>query len=59
MEAAVQRSTLAATLGQWQRHGTLTWVLQAAKIAGGILATPTAKWLATVLLMRLMRGRRG
>jgi hypothetical protein len=58
MEAALQRRTLAATFAQWQQRGTLGWVLQAAKVAGGILATPTAKWLATVLLMRLMRGRR-
>jgi hypothetical protein len=58
MEAAVQRTTLAATFRQWQQRSTMDWVIQAAKVAGGVLATPTAKWLMTVLLMRLMRGRR-
>ncbi|HEY1898977.1 MAG TPA: hypothetical protein VGG49_04195 [Steroidobacteraceae bacterium] len=58
MEAAVQRTTLAATLGQWQQHRTLTWVLQAAKMAGGALASPTARWLLTAVVMRLIRGRR-
>jgi hypothetical protein len=59
MEAAVQRTTLAATLGQWQQRRTLTWVLDAAKMAGGVLAGPTARYLLTALLMRLLRGRIG
>ena len=59
MEAAVQRTTLAATLGQWQQRRTLTWVMDAAKMAGGVLAGPTAKYLLTALLMRLIRGRFG
>jgi hypothetical protein len=59
MEAAVQRTTLAATLGQWQQRRTLTWVLDAAKMAGGVLAGPTAKYLLTALLMRLLRSRIG
>jgi hypothetical protein len=57
MEAAVQRTTLAATLGQWQQRRTLTWVMDAAKMAGGVLAGPTAKYLLTALLMRLIRSR--
>jgi hypothetical protein len=59
MEAAVQRTTLAATLGQWQQRRTLTWVMDAAKMAGGVLAGPTAKYLLTALLMRLIRSRFG
>jgi hypothetical protein len=58
MEAAVQRTTLAATLAQWQERRTLTWVMQAAKLASGILSTPTAKWVVTALLMRLIRRQR-
>lgn len=61
VEAAVQRAQLAATFGQWQRRGTLAWVasaaMSAAKMAGGMLATPTARWVLTALLMRLIRGR--
>jgi hypothetical protein len=61
VEAAVQRAQLAATFGQWQRRGTLAWVataaMSAAKMAGGVLATPTARWVVTALLMRLIRGR--
>jgi hypothetical protein len=59
MEAAVQRTTLAATLGQWQQRRTLTWMLDAAKMAGGVLAGPTARYLLTALVMRLLRGRIG
>lgn len=59
MEAAVQRTTLAATLGQWQQRRTLTWVMDAAKMAGGVLKGPTAKYLITALVMRLIRGRFG
>ena len=61
IEAAVQRAQLAATLAQWQRRSVLNWVASAAtsaaKVAGGILATPTARWVLTALLMRLIRGR--
>lgn len=57
MEAALQRTTLAATLDEWQRRRTMTWVLEAAKVAGGLLGTPTARWVLTALLMRLLRGR--
>jgi hypothetical protein len=59
MEAAVQRTTLAATFSEWQQRRTLTWVIGAAKIAGGLLGTPTAKWLLTALLVRVIRGRFG
>jgi len=59
MEAAVQRTTLAATFGQWQQRRTLTWVMDAAKMAGGMLATPTARWLVTAILMRIVRSRFG
>jgi hypothetical protein len=59
MEAAVQRATLAATLGQWQQRRTLTWVMDAARMAGGVLAGPTARYLVTAVLMRLLRGRLG
>jgi len=59
VEAAIQRTALAATLAQWQERRTLTWVTQAVKVAGGMLTTPTAKWLLTALAMRLVRGRRG
>jgi hypothetical protein len=59
MEAAIQRTTLAATFAEWEQRRTLTWVIGAAKIAGGLLGTPTAKWLLTALLMRLIRGRIG
>jgi hypothetical protein len=57
MEAAIQRTTLAATFAEWDQHRTLTWVIGAAKIAGGLLGTPTARWLLTALLMRVIRGR--
>jgi hypothetical protein len=57
MEAAVQRATLAATFAQWEQRRTLNFVVGAAKIAGGLLAGPTAKWLLTALLMRILRGR--
>jgi hypothetical protein len=61
IQAAVQRATLAATFGQWQRRGTMAWVataaVTAAKMAGGMLATPTARWVVTALLLRLIRGR--
>jgi hypothetical protein len=57
MEAAVQRATLAATFAQWEQHRTLNFVVGAAKIAGGLLLGPTAKWLLTALLMRVLRGR--
>ncbi len=59
MQAAVQRTTLAATLGQWQQRRTLTWVLDAAKMASGVLAGPTARYVITALVMRLLRGRGG
>ena len=59
MEAAVQRTTLAATIAEWEERRTLTWVVGAAKIAGGLLAGPTARWLLTALLMRVIRGRFG
>jgi hypothetical protein len=59
MEAAVQRTTLAATFAQWEQRRTLNFVVGAAKIAGGLLVGPTAKWVLTALLMRLIRGRRG
>jgi hypothetical protein len=58
IEAAVQRAQLAATFGQWQRRGVLSWVTTAAKMASGVLTTPTARWVLTALLMRLIRGRR-
>ncbi|HEV2701976.1 MAG TPA: hypothetical protein VGV09_10125 [Steroidobacteraceae bacterium] len=61
VEAAVQRAQLAATFGQWQRRGTLAWLtttaVSAAKMAGGVLATPTARWVLATLVMRLIRGR--
>jgi hypothetical protein len=59
MEAAIQRTTLAATFAEWDQRRTLTWVIGAAKVAGGLLGTPTAKWLLTALLMRVIRGRFG
>jgi hypothetical protein len=55
MEAAVQRTTLAATFAQWEQNRTVNFVVGAAKIAGGLLAGPTAKWLLTALLMRVIR----
>jgi len=58
MEAAIQRATLAATFGQWEQRRALTWVVGAAKVAGGLLMGPTAKWLLTALLMRVVRGSR-
>ena len=58
MEAAVQRATLAAAFAQWEQHRTLNFVVGAARIAGGLLAGPTAKWLLTALLMRVLRGAR-
>jgi hypothetical protein len=58
MEAAVQRATLAATFVQWEQRRTLNWVLAAAKMAGGLLAGPTTKWLLTALLLRVLRGAR-
>jgi hypothetical protein len=61
VEAALQRAQLAATFGQWQRRTALNWVASAAttaaKVAGTMLATPTARWVVTALLMRLIRGR--
>ncbi len=57
MEAAVQRTTLAATLAEWQQRRTMTWVMEGAKVAGRMLTTPTAKWLITAFVMRLIRGR--
>ena len=59
VEAALQRTALAATLAQWQQRRALIWVMQAAKVAGGMLATPTAKWVLTALLLRLARSRPG
>jgi hypothetical protein len=56
-EAAVQRATLAATLTRLQTRPALSWLTQAAKVAGGFVATPTAKWILTALLMRVIRGR--
>jgi hypothetical protein len=58
MEAAIQRAQLAATFAQWQQRGALSWVMTAAKMAGGVLKTPTARWVLTALMMRLIRGRR-
>ncbi len=55
MEAAVQRTTLAATLLEWEQRRTMTWVMEAAKLAGGVLKTPTARWVLTALLMRFIR----
>ena len=55
MAAAVQRATLTATFAQWQQRRTLNFVVGAAKIAGSLLAGPTAKWLLTALLMRVIR----
>jgi hypothetical protein len=57
MEAAMERATLAATLDEWQQRRTMTWVMEAAKMAGGVLKTPTARWVLTALLMRIIRGR--
>jgi hypothetical protein len=31
--------------------------MEAAKMAGGVLKTPTARWVLTALLMRIIRGR--
>ena len=59
MEAAVQRATLAATLEQWQQRRTLTWVMEAARMAGGVLSGPTGRYMLTALLMRLLRRRFG
>jgi hypothetical protein len=59
MEAAVQRVTLAATFAEWEERRTLSWVFGAAKLAGGVLATPAVKWVATALLMRFVRRRFG
>jgi hypothetical protein len=60
-DAALQRAQLAATFAQWQKRGAMAWVatvaITAAKVAGGMLATPTARWVLTALLMRLLRGR--
>jgi hypothetical protein len=56
-EAAVQRATLAATLTRLQEPSVKPWVTQAAKVAGGLLLSPTAKWLLTALLVRVIRGR--
>ncbi len=58
MEAAIQRATLAATFAQWEQRSTLNWIVGAAKVAGGMLAGPTGKWLLTAVLMRLIRGKR-
>jgi len=58
MEAAIQRTQLAATFAQWQQPALMTWITTAAKMAGGMLATPTARWVLTALLLRLVRGRR-
>jgi hypothetical protein len=58
MEAAIQRTTLAATFAQWEQRRTLNFVVGAAKIAGSLLVGPTAKWLLTALLMRVIRGAR-
>jgi hypothetical protein len=57
MEAEMERTTLAATLDEWQQRRTMTWVMEAAKMAGGVLKTPTARWVLTALLMRVIRGR--
>jgi hypothetical protein len=57
VEAAMQRMTLAATFSQWHQPRALTWAVEAAKFAGGMLKTPTARWVLTALLMRLIRGR--
>jgi hypothetical protein len=57
MDAALQRTTLAATLDEWQERRTMTWVMEAAKVAGGVLKTPTVRWVVTAALMRLIRGR--
>ncbi len=59
LEAAVQRTTVAATFAQWEQRKTLTWVLEGAKLAGGLIGSPTAKWLLTALLMRVIRSRFG
>jgi hypothetical protein len=59
MEAAIQRTTLAATFAEWDQRRTLTWVIGAAKVAGGLLGSPTAKWLLTALVMRVIRSRFG
>ena len=56
-EAAVQRATLAATLARLQQPSVRPWITQAAKVAGGLLISPTTKWLLTALLMRVIRGR--
>ena len=58
MEAAIQRATLAATFAQWEQRRALTWAFGAAKVAGSLLMGPTAKWLVTALLMRVIRGAR-
>jgi hypothetical protein len=58
MEAAIQRTTLAATFAQWEQRSTLNFVVGAAKVAGGMLAGPAGKWLLTAVLMRLIRGMR-
>jgi hypothetical protein len=57
VEAAMQRTTLAATFAQWHQPRALTWAVEAAKFAGGVLATPAARWVLTALLMRVIRGR--
>ncbi len=58
VEAALQRTTLAATLTQLQQRRPLaTWISGAAKVAGGLLVSPTARWVLTALLMRVIRGR--
>ena len=56
-EAAVQRATLAATLARLQQPAVQPWVKQAAKVAGGLLVSPTVRWLLTALVMRVIRSR--
>jgi hypothetical protein len=57
VEAGLQRHILAATLTQWQQRRAVDWIADAAKVAGGVLLSPTARWLLTALLMRVIRGR--
>jgi hypothetical protein len=58
-EAAVQRTTLTATLSQWEQRRTLGWVMDAAKMAGGAITGPTGRLVLGTLLKRLVLGRFG
>jgi hypothetical protein len=56
-EAALQRASLAVTLGSLQKHRVIAWGGQAASWGARLLATPRIRWLIAAGILSRIRRR--